>query len=140
MTFCCQVCAVMVSTAIILYYHFKEIKEFDLISVLYQILSLPINSRIAVMVEGIESILFILCHDQCYQPGDLGRNAILSLSFSTFSSSCSALTRRKPSRLTNWLRWKELARTKMTVLKLKKVWEKTRQVDTPEFILFIDSI
>jgi hypothetical protein len=92
------------------------------------------------MVEGIESILFILCHVQRYQPGDLGRNAILSLCFSTFSSSCSALTRRKPSRLTNWLRWKELARTKMTVLKLKKVWEKTRQVDTPEFILFIDSI
>lgn len=39
-----------------------------------------------------------------------------------------------------WLRWKELAKTIMTIPKFKKVWEKTKHVHAPEFISFIDSL
>lgn len=39
-----------------------------------------------------------------------------------------------------WLRWKELAKTIMTIPKFKKVWDKTKEAHTPEFIAFIDSL
>lgn len=39
-----------------------------------------------------------------------------------------------------WMRWKELARALMTIPKFKKVWEKTKQVHTPDFVEFIDSL
>ncbi|MGI0014517.1 MAG: hypothetical protein ACREBU_13910 [Nitrososphaera sp.] len=39
-----------------------------------------------------------------------------------------------------WMRWKELAKSLMTIPKFKKVWEKTKQVHTPDFIEFIDSL
>lgn len=39
-----------------------------------------------------------------------------------------------------WLRWKELAKTIMTIPKFRKVWEKTKHVHAPGFITFIDSL
>lgn len=39
-----------------------------------------------------------------------------------------------------WVRWKELARALMTMPKFKKVWEKTKQIHTPDFVTFIDSL
>ncbi len=39
-----------------------------------------------------------------------------------------------------WFRWKELAKTIMTIPKFRKVWDKTKQIHTPEFISFIDSL
>ncbi|MGI0007536.1 MAG: hypothetical protein ACREAR_06025 [Nitrosotalea sp.] len=39
-----------------------------------------------------------------------------------------------------WLRWQELTKTMMTVPKIKKVWEKTKQVHMKEFANFIDSL
>ncbi len=39
-----------------------------------------------------------------------------------------------------WLRWQELTKTMMTIPKIKKVWEKTKQVHTKEFANFIDSL
>ncbi len=39
-----------------------------------------------------------------------------------------------------WMRWKELAKALMTIPKFKKVWEKTKQVHTPDFVEFIDSL
>ena len=39
-----------------------------------------------------------------------------------------------------WLRWKELAKTILTIPKFRKVWEKTKQIHTPEFVAFIDSL
>jgi hypothetical protein len=39
-----------------------------------------------------------------------------------------------------WLRWKELAKALMTIPKFKKVWEKTKQIHTPDFVAFIDSL
>jgi hypothetical protein len=38
------------------------------------------------------------------------------------------------------LRWKELAKALMTIPKFKKVWEKTKQIHTPDFVAFIDSL
>ncbi len=39
-----------------------------------------------------------------------------------------------------WVRWKELAKTIMTIPKFRKVWDKTKQIHTSEFIAFIDSL
>jgi hypothetical protein len=39
-----------------------------------------------------------------------------------------------------WPRWRELARTLMTIPKFKAVWANTKHVHTKEFIDFIDSI
>ncbi|MBI3639294.1 MAG: hypothetical protein HY223_03165 [Thaumarchaeota archaeon] len=39
-----------------------------------------------------------------------------------------------------WLRWKSLAQLLMTIPKFQKVWLKTRQSHTKEFIEFIDSL
>lgn len=44
------------------------------------------------------------------------KSIILLLRVSRFSSSCSALTKRKPSRSTKWLRWKELVKRIMAAL------------------------
>lgn len=39
-----------------------------------------------------------------------------------------------------WMRWRELARALMTIPKFKRVWEKTKQIHTPDFVAFIDSL
>ena len=39
-----------------------------------------------------------------------------------------------------WIRWKELAKMIMTIPKFRKVWEKTKQIHTPEFVAFVDSL
>mgnify|MGYP003289056483 CR=1 FL=1 len=39
-----------------------------------------------------------------------------------------------------WSRWKGLAKTIMTILKFKRVWEKTKDVHAKEFKDFIDSL
>ena len=39
-----------------------------------------------------------------------------------------------------WVRWKELAKMIMTIPKFRKVWEKTKQIHTPEFVIFVDSL
>jgi hypothetical protein len=39
-----------------------------------------------------------------------------------------------------WSRWKVLSRTMMTIPKFKKVWNKTKDIHSTEFRLFIDSL
>jgi hypothetical protein len=39
-----------------------------------------------------------------------------------------------------WPRWRELAKTLMTIPKFRIVWENTKYVHTKEFIQFIDSV
>jgi len=38
-----------------------------------------------------------------------------------------------------WRRWKEHIRLLMTIPKFRKIWDKTKQVHTKEFVQFIDS-
>jgi len=39
-----------------------------------------------------------------------------------------------------WLRWKELAKTIMTIPKFMKIWDKTMYVHTKEYVDFIDTV
>ena len=50
------------------------------------------------------------------------------------------LNRKKMVDAQLWLRWKELAKTVMTIPKFRKVWEKTKPIHTPDFVAFIDSL
>jgi hypothetical protein len=38
-----------------------------------------------------------------------------------------------------WMRWKEHIKLLMTIPKFRKIWDKTKQVHTKEFVQFIDS-
>jgi hypothetical protein len=39
-----------------------------------------------------------------------------------------------------WVRWKELVKMIMTIPKFRKVRGKTKQIHTPEFVAFVDSL
>ena len=50
------------------------------------------------------------------------------------------LNQRKITDPQLWSRWKELAKTIMTIPTFKRIWEKSKQAHTKEFIEFIDSL